>query len=733
MQESDPEDEDEVRASLEDEGYSDDGQHLDPSGGGLEPLRESDEDGSTPVLRPVHIPEVEEVSGSEAPTPTQAEPASTFESEPEPEPISEAEYEGQPQSEVESSREEEPLHEPLAASTTPDTTPAFVDPEQDSEAPSSPSTPPPAQPQSFSDLVTPPRRPSLFHTPAPRPPSPSPSKGLPDLPPPPSDDEEEPAPPPTQPNFSLMKTPRPPGGWISTPAPAPARPASTEPPSQQTNGRARSNSTGSPAEPMKGVLKTPAALNRASTLPTRTPAPPGGWINTPAPNGVPATDKRKSVMKVRFEAPAPGSSASESEVQEDGGDETEREDASLSLSSMPLPAPVFDASWSVVNAPSNVNGSEQWGDAVADGSLSEPSFAGVVSSSPAAKENQEPSSPAPVSERERKVRKSPSVRLLDEYGREKSRDPEAAAVQEKEAAKEKARAAKLEKERVKQEEREREREQERQRERERDREREREAARQREREQDKERIRQQQQAVKERERSLRMPGGTLQTPRSKSSVRMLDAMGREVEDDEPGSDSTITETRMTRSQAIERMRRAVSELREGLDSADVDSSEERMDDARLAHYHEISRAARENRDRLAASLRQAQQQKGRTKGSLWSRLIVSTFRSSSSMNGFAHIYCSAQGLAICPAVTFDFLHHLLRPMLPCSVHIPPLSSTRTRHLPLYLLRPFPPCSVPQSRPTRRAAKQDGLHLSSRAYHDVFGLLRLPARVEISCV
>ncbi|KZV69383.1 hypothetical protein PENSPDRAFT_485993 [Peniophora sp. CONT] len=592
VEESDFGEEEEVRASLEEMSMS----------GGLEPLRESDEDSNTPVLRPVVIPEVEEVSGSEAPTPTQAEPVSGFEHEPASEVESENESEGQPQSEGESMSEEPPEQVQLFASTTPDTTPAFVDVNgnADAESPSSPSTPPPAHPPSFSDLVTPPRRPSLFHTPA-KPPSPSPSKGLPDLPPPPSDDEgEDPTPPPTQPNFSLMKTPRPPGGWISTPAPAPPpRPASTEPPSNHTNGRARSNSTGSPAEPAKGVLKTPAASNRANTLPSRTPAPPGGWINTPA-----ATDRRKSVMKVRFEAPG-------SEVE--GGDETEREDG-------PLPAPVFDASWSVVNAPSNghVKGSEQWGDAVGEASLSEPSFAGVVSSSPvvrdAAKENQEPTTPA--TERLNKVRKSPSVRLMDEYGREKSLDPAAAAGQEKEAAKEKVKAARLEKERVKAEERERQREKERDEARERERDKERD----RERELEKERIRQQQQAVKERERSLRMPGGTLQTPRSKSSVRMLDAMGREVEDDEPGSDSTITETRMTRSQAIERMRRAVSELREGLDSADIDSSDERVEDARLAQLHEISQSARAHRDRLAASLRQAQEQKGKTRVSIWSRL-----------------------------------------------------------------------------------------------------------------
>lgn len=316
-------------------------------------------------------------------------------------------------------------------------------------------------------------------------------------------------------------------------------------------------------------------------------------------------------MKVRFEAPG----SEESEAQGDGGDETEREDAAN-----PLPAPVFDASWSVVNAPSSnghVNGSEQWGDAIADASISEPSFAGVVSSSPAAKENVEPSTPADKSER--KVRKSPSVRLMDEYGREKSLDPAAAAAQEKEAAKEKAKAAKLEKERVKSEEREKERERTRERERDRERELEKDSARQR----DKEQVRQQQLAAMERERSLRMPGGTLQTPRSKSSVRMLDAMGREVEDDEPGSDSTITETRMTRSQAIERMRRAVSEIREGLDSADIDSSDERAEDARFAQLHEISRSAREQRDRLAASLRQAQVQKNKTKGSVWTRLTVS--------------------------------------------------------------------------------------------------------------
>jgi len=69
--------------------------------------------------------------------------------------------------------------------------------------------------------------------------------------------------------------------------------------------------------------------------------------------------------------------------------------------------------------------------------------------------------------------------------------------------------------------------------------------------------------------SMRMPGGgPLKTPRN---VRILDAMGHEVEDPSEQNDSedTVTEVRYSRQEALQRMKRAVADLQEGLRGVDA--------------------------------------------------------------------------------------------------------------------------------------------------------------------
>ncbi|KAF5386174.1 hypothetical protein D9615_002384 [Tricholomella constricta] len=213
---------------------------------------------------------------------------------------------------------------------------------------------PPASPQTQSSphrshpaldsfLATPPRRPSFstskleFQTP-------SPPKNLPELPGPPTsedDTDDEAAQTPMRdlrPNLTAMKTPRPPGAWASTPAPPPrrnpevssssfremsneqanSRPwtpirelgvnlsslktprppgawASTPgpPPPRESPTRAHSLS-GDTDDDLDSGLATPvASLSRASSLPAQTPGPPGAWMATPA--------ARKSILKVRFD------------------------------------------------------------------------------------------------------------------------------------------------------------------------------------------------------------------------------------------------------------------------------------------------------------------------------------------------------------------------------------------------------------------------------------------------
>ncbi len=77
--------------------------------------------------------------------------------------------------------------------------------------------------------------------------------------------------------------------------------------------------------------------------------------------------------------------------------------------------------------------------------------------------------------------------------------------------------------------------------------------------------------VRDHSASLRMPGGgPLKTPRS-ASVRMVDALGREVEEPSEQNDSedTVTEVRYSRQEALQRMKRAVADLQDGLRGVDT--------------------------------------------------------------------------------------------------------------------------------------------------------------------
>ncbi|KAJ7668418.1 hypothetical protein DFH06DRAFT_1084423 [Mycena polygramma] len=140
-------------------------------------------------------------------------------------------------------------------------------------------------------LSTPPKRPSFsssrreFQTP-------SPPHGLPDLPGPPSSDEEteteRPAATPLRLNgvsdTTSSKTPRPPGAWASTPAPAPVARTLSLPAPDHDESDSQCDS---------GLATPVPSLSRASSFPAQTPKPPGGWVATPTP--------RKSILKVRFD------------------------------------------------------------------------------------------------------------------------------------------------------------------------------------------------------------------------------------------------------------------------------------------------------------------------------------------------------------------------------------------------------------------------------------------------
>lgn len=76
--------------------------------------------------------------------------------------------------------------------------------------------------------------------------------------------------------------------------------------------------------------------------------------------------------------------------------------------------------------------------------------------------------------------------------------------------------------------------------------------------------------AREHSASMRMPGGgPLKTPRA--SVRIVDSMGHEVEEPSEQNDSedTVTEARYSRHEALQRMKRAVLDLQEGLKGVDT--------------------------------------------------------------------------------------------------------------------------------------------------------------------
>ena len=349
------------------------------------------------------------------------------------------------------------------------------------------------------ELSTPPRRPS-FNTSKIEFQTPSPPKGLPELPGPPSEDDtgnvdtllasrENGG----LPNLSVAKTPCVPGAWAATPAPA--RSQTPQPTTSSIrHSRTRSNSLPQPSyTEIQSSMATPTP--HVGTLPARTPAPPGGWFSTPS------SLRRKSLMKVRFETAPSDSAVSDA-------DATVKDDKRVEVS---LP----EANWDIT---SQSQGASE--------SMSEPSFNNVESSSPAqavsistSGDSQKEGGPfaiSPVdpanstslaSSSRRRLRRPPSVRLVDEYGRAHEDSPSTPSRKD----------------------------------------------------------------VREQSASLRMPGGgPLKTPRN-ASVRIVDAMGQELEEPSEQNDSedTVTETRYTRQEALERIKRAVADLREGLDNVNM--------------------------------------------------------------------------------------------------------------------------------------------------------------------
>ncbi|KAJ7502804.1 hypothetical protein B0H11DRAFT_604154 [Mycena galericulata] len=310
-------------------------------------------------------------------------------------------------------------------------------------------------------LSTPPKRPS-FHSSRLEFQTPSPPHGLPELPGPPSSSDEEteterPTATPLRFNgasdMSSVKTPRPPGAWTSTPTPA-ARAHSLPPPEHDD----------SDSQHGSGLATPVASLSRASSFPAQTPKPPGGWVATPTP--------RKSILKVRFN---PQPSEFELSATEDFSSTDGRPEESSQLAATGLATPVEEE---------------------------DDSFRTHTPESPTA-----PVSPS------KSPRRSPTIRVVDEYGRPDKSNP------------------------------------------------------------------------------IKSPKN-----RNKNPVRIVDAMGRELETVEPTvkNESSI----LNHNEALRVVREGVRDLVQGFDEMDISGDFVSLDEDRLRELDNASRTAREVRDGL---------------------------------------------------------------------------------------------------------------------------------------
>ncbi|KAH9940498.1 uncharacterized protein BXZ73DRAFT_88725 [Epithele typhae] len=356
-------------------------------------------------------------------------------------------------------------------------------------------------------LQTPPRRPQ-FSTPKVEFETPPPPRGMPALPGPPSSDEEDDmhANHPSPGDLTTLKTPRPPGAWLATPAPS--RQSSKEP--AQAIGDGSSDS---------GLATPPSTLSRNSTLSAQTPAPPGGWIATPAPPGT--KSRRGSLLRVRFDI--------ESETASEGVHEHSSELAATN------------------------------GPAVANGSSGNASASAVTVESSV----EVPPTPPSMRDRIQKKHAAPPIRVLDAYGREETpvEAPPAPPVQPNAEP-----FPTLE----------------------------------------------QQSPPKSpsRKSSRTLLNGT---PRNRSAVRMLDAMGRPVEDPTPpqvlSDDSSLLslDPPSSRHEALARMNDTVSSMRADIRDADRSSDGAVFDERMSAALQEQCDAAARNRDKVMHKLALAQQ------------------------------------------------------------------------------------------------------------------------------
>ncbi|KAH7888631.1 hypothetical protein F5I97DRAFT_729324 [Phlebopus sp. FC_14] len=364
------------------------------------------------------------------------------------------------------------------------------------------------------------------------------------------------------PNNTAMKTPRPPGAWVvaplqNKPDPRPSSPTHSSPmqsaPMSVSTPLSRANSYPEthwkPENAAKIGLVTPtASLSRASSLPLRTPAPPGAWMATPNQLGTQngagdqsqfgSIGRRRSILKVRFNVAESEASAAEGPLEDPPV-------SAIRLTNPELP----------VAKPSDA--STEQGRTNADAVVNGPASPAIISVPPRPAAPERPSTPvsrdnAPSP---RSLRKSPSVRVVDAYGRERV-DNKAPA----------------------------------------------------------ETVSQNGYADATRKTDGSLQSAPPSTPRStsRSMVRIVDAMGRVVDDAseerreisfEADTSTVSDDTPLGHAAALARMRQTLRDLAEGLSDADRSVEDLALDSSHLEELDEVSKAARLARNQLAQNLR----------------------------------------------------------------------------------------------------------------------------------
>lgn len=365
------------------------------------------------------------------------------------------------------------------------------------------------------------------------------------------------------PNYTAMKTPRPPGAWAATPVP-PKRETSPPPTSSELAPTTSSSSTPlsrANTEPERssktevsagnGLLTPIPSLSRANSLPLRTPAPPGAWMLTPSQpttqnghNGSAdqsqfgSIGRRKSILKVRFDVTESEASTAEVEHQKS-----------------PLPSGRVSAlgflpdghARRAESVPSKMTNGSAHIDAVHDPMPARP-VTPERSTTPVSRAN----IPSP-----RSLRKSPTVKVVDAFGRERIDDLPTPA--------------------------------------------------------DTEDIADGRADANDAIHSLLSPE-TTHTPRAqhKSNIRIVDAMGREIEEKvvpviEPLFEEEILvlhdESPVGRTETLAQMRQTLREWADGLSDGDRSADDLALNTSHLEELEEVSRAARHARNQLAQTLR----------------------------------------------------------------------------------------------------------------------------------